>query len=165
MTLSRLARGILVVLPLSLAACGGGDAEAEPAPVVEPMSQAGANAMRDAFVTAYMSKNAAGAVAFYADDAVMYGADGSVTTGKPAIEAKFIEMMAAGMDSLALVPQSFEAAGDMATDQGTFVMRTLDPQTKEATRASGFYKAVLARQADGTFKLAKDSLWVAAAPE
>jgi len=165
MTLSRVTRGTLLALSVALGACAAEEEAAEAPPAPEPMSQGLGNAMRDAFVNSYMLKDAPGAAAVYADDAVMYSPDGTAATGKPAIEAAFTAMMAAGMDSLALVQTSWEAAGDMATDEGTFVMRTLDPQTKEATRENGNYMIVMTRQADGTFKITKDSTWVAAAPE
>jgi uncharacterized protein (TIGR02246 family) len=129
------------------------------------MSEAGATAMRNAYVDAYMRKNAAGAAVFYADDAVLYNVDGEVHIGQAAIEAAFTAMMEAGMDSLGLVSQSFEASGDLATDQGTFVRRTLDPQTKEATRASGNYKVVIARDEDGSFKFVQDSVWATGDPQ
>ena len=163
MGMSMAVRSILLAaVPLALIACEPPPEEAPPPP--EPMSEAGATAMRNAFVDTYMRKDVAGASVFYAADAVMYSADGTVHTGKPAIEAALTAMLAAGMDSLGLVSQSFEASGDMATDRGTFIMRTLDPRTKEATRASGNYEMVIGRQADGSFKVVKDSTWIAAAP-
>ena len=106
-----------------------------------------------------MFKDAARVVAFYADDAVMYGPDGTVYTGKAAIEAGINDMIAAGRDSLALASQSFETSGELATDQGTFITRALDPQTRVATRHSGNYKLVIAPQPDGTYKVVKDSSW------
>jgi uncharacterized protein (TIGR02246 family) len=150
---------MLLLLPLALAACSGEpEAEAAPPPA-EPMSEAGANAIRDAFVNTYMSKNAAGVAAFYAEDAVMYNADGTVVNGRAAIEAEFTKMMQAGMDSLGVAKTSFQATGDEAVEEGTFVMRTLDPQTKEASYARGGYKFTFARQPDGGFQVVKDSTW------
>ena len=158
MRLTRSLKGLLVVLPLSFAACSEKPAEEAP-PAPEPMSQAGADAIRSTFVNQYMSKNAVGASEFYSQDAVMYSPDGTVATGKAAIQAAFEGMMTAGQDSLALVSTGFEAAGDQATDKGTWIMRTLDPKTKEATRAKGEYMVVLGRQADGGFKIIKDSVF------
>ena len=158
MRVSRTLKGILVVLPLSLAACGEKPAEEAP-PAPEPMSQAGNDAVRSTFINLYMSKDAANASQFYAEDAVMYGPDGSIATGRAAIQAAFEGMIAAGQDSLALTSTSFEAAGDQATDRGTWLMRTLDPETKEATRQKGDYLKVMGRQADGGFKIIKDSIF------
>jgi ketosteroid isomerase-like protein len=165
MTLTRAARGTLLILPLALLACAPEEPEVEEAPAPQPISQAGANAMRNAYVDSYMRKDAAGASAFYADDAVMYAPDGTVFTGKPAIQEALNGMIAAGRDSLAMVSQSFEATGDLATDRGTWIMRTLDPQTKEATRQSGGYIMVIGRQPDGTYKVIKDSVWATGAPQ
>ena len=161
MRLSRVHRSLLFVLPLALAACGGGEeADAEAAPTVEPMSRAGADAMRNAFVTSYMGGDANGAAVFYADDAVMYAPDGTVATGKPAIVTALQSMRSVGIDSLGLTATSFEATGEGATERGTYVMRQLDPQTKELIgRTTGEYLVVYARQPDETFKIVKDSIW------
>lgn len=160
MRLSRAKHGVLFVLPLALVACGGGEEDAEAAPAAEPMSQAGADAMRNAFVDSYMRRDPQGAAVFYADDAVMYHPDGTAANGREAIVAAYQNMMASGMDSLGLAVASFEATGDAATERGTWVMRQLDPQTKEAVaRTTGEYLVVYGRQADGTFKIVKDSVW------
>lgn len=148
-----------LMVPLALVACGGEkqpEAEAAPPPA-PPMGQAMADAMRSGFVDAYMRKDSMTVAGYYADDAVMYNSDGSVVTGKPAIVSAFSAMMKAGMDSLGVASTSFTATGDEAVDDGTYVMRTLDPRTKEATREQGSYRMTFRRQADGTFKIAKDS--------
>jgi ketosteroid isomerase-like protein len=161
MRLSRSSYGILLVLPLALAACA--EPEAEAAPVAEPMSEAGADAMRNALVNAYMTDGSSAAV-FYAENAVMYGPDGSVANGREAIAAEFLAMRQAGMDSLGLTKTSFQASGEGAVEQGTMVMRTLDPQTKEASYMQGGYVVTFARQPDGGFQIVKDSAFAAAAP-
>ncbi len=158
MSVTRALKGLLVVLPLSLVACGEKPAEEAP-PALEPMSQAGADAVRNTFINLYMSKDAANASQFYAEDAVMYSPDGTIATGRAAVQAAFEGMMAAGMDSLGMSSTSFEAAGDQATDRGTWILRTLDPETKEATRQKGDYVMVHGRQADGSFKIVKDSVF------
>ena len=155
-------RILFTAVPLALVACE--PPPEEPPPPPEPMSEAGATAMRNALVDTYMRKDAAGAVVFYADDAVLYALDGAVHTGKARIEAAFTAMIEEGMDSLGLVSTSFEASGDLATDQGTFIRRTLDPQTREATRVSGNYKMVIAREADGSFRVVQDSVWTTGDP-
>jgi ketosteroid isomerase-like protein len=156
---TRRALAALMVLPLALSACAQ-EAEVEEAPAAEPMSQAGANAMRNAFVSSYMGGDAQGAAVFYAEEAVMYAPDGTVSTGKPAIVTSLQNMRAAGIDSLGMTATSFEAAGDGATERGTYVMRQLDPQTKELIgRTTGEYMVVYARQPDETFKIVKDSVW------
>ena len=87
-----------------------------------------------------------------------------MTAGRAAIQESFAQSFAAGYDSLGLTSTSFEASGDQAVDQGTFVMRQLNPQTKEASYTKGGYMVTLARQADGGFQIVKDSSWVDAAP-
>lgn len=149
--------GLLVVLPLALAACAAKEEEAPPPPP-DPMSQAGADAVRGSFINLYMSKNAAGVAEFYADDAVKYNADGSVANGKAAIMAVFESMIAAGQDSLGITSTGFQAEGDQAVDQGTWVMRALD-KNKEASYQGGQYMMTFGRQADGGFKIVKDSVF------
>ena len=156
-------RILFTAVPLGLIACE--PPPEEPPPPPEPMSEAGYTAIRNAFVDSYMRKDPAGAAVFYADDAVLYGQDGGVYSGKAAIEAEFTAMMEAGMDSLGFVSQSFEASGDVATDQGTFIMRTLDPEFREATRQSGGYKVNIERQADGGFMIVQDSVWAIGDPQ
>jgi ketosteroid isomerase-like protein len=154
---SRAAFAVLSFVPLALIACGGADKPA-PAPPAQPaMAQGAATSMRNAFVDSYMRKDSVGAAAFYADNAVMVGPDGKEVTGKPAIVSAFGGMIKAGMDSLALASTGFQADGDKAVDRGTWVMRTLDPKTKEATRANGTYAVYFARQPDQTFKIVLDS--------
>jgi ketosteroid isomerase-like protein len=163
MKFSRSCYAMLLALPLAFAACGG-EPEAEAAPVLPPMSEAGADAMRNAFVDAYMRNNPAGAAAFYAENAVMYNADGTTVNGRAAIQEAFTAMRAAGMDSLSIVKTSFEASGDGAVEHGTGVMRTLDPQTKEASYSNWGYVVTFARQPDGGFQIVKDSTFATAAP-
>ena len=164
MGMSMAIRRILFnAVPLALVACEAPPEEPPPPP--EPMSEAGYTAMRNAFVDSYMRKDPTGAVVFYADDAVLYGPDGSVYSGKAAIEAEFAAMMETGMDSLGFVSQSFESSGDVATDQGTFIMRTLDPEFREATRQSGGYKVNVERQSDGSFMIVQDSVWAIGDPQ
>lgn len=161
---SRAAIVVLSIVPLALIACsGGGDkaAEANTPPPQPAMSQGAANSMRSAFVDSYMRKDSVGAAAFYADDATMVGPDGKEVKGKPAIISSFSSMIKAGQDSLALASTGFEANGDKATDRGTWVMRTLDPKTKEATRSNGTYAVYFARQPDQTFKIVLDSTQMA----
>jgi ketosteroid isomerase-like protein len=159
MRLSRSSYGLLLLLPLALAACAGGEPEAEAAPPAEPMSEGLADAFRDGFVMAYMTNNPAAAAAYYAENAVFYGAEGAVN-GRAAIEAAFAQMRQAGTDSLGLTKTSFEPRGEEAIEQGTFVMRTIDAETKERTYTRGGYIATYARQPDGGFQIVKDSTWV-----
>lgn len=155
---SHTARGMLLLVPLVLGACGGEkQPEVQAAPPPPPMGQAIADAMRSGYVDAYMRKDSVTVAGYYADDAVMYDPSGKVVTGKPAILSELSGMIKAGNDSLAVASTSFTATGDEAVDEGTFVMRTLDPKTKEATRNKGNYRITFKRQADGTFKIAKDS--------
>jgi ketosteroid isomerase-like protein len=155
MRLSKSTLGI-VLLPLALASCGG-EPEAEAAPPPEPMSAAGANAIRDAYAMSFMGKNAPAIAAFYAENATMIGADGAVVTGRAAIQEALQQQFAAGFDSLAITSTSFQATGDQAVDQGTYVIRQLDPKTKEATRFTGSYVVTIMRQPDGSFQIVKDS--------
>lgn len=157
---SSAAFGWCLVVPVALTACGGEKPEAEAAPPpAPPMGQAMADAMRSGYVDAYMRKDSTTVAGYYADDAVMYDPKGGVVTGKPAIVSALSSMMKAGMDSLGVASTAFTASGDEAVDEGTYVMRTLDPQTKEATREQGSYRITFRRQADGTFKIAKDSVF------
>ena len=155
---SRSSFAVLLAVPLALGACAG-EPEAEAAPAPEPMSQAGADAIRDAYAMAFMAKNAAGIAAFFAENGRTITADGKVVTGRAAIQEDFVQAFAAGYDSIGITSASFEASGDEAVDQGTFVLRMLDPKTKEATRYKGNYKVTLARQADGGFQIVQDSGW------
>jgi ketosteroid isomerase-like protein len=146
-------------LALALGACGGGEPEAaEEAPAAEPMNQAIANSMRGGLADALLYKDANRATAYYAEDAVAYTVDGNTATGMAAIQQNLSALIAAGYDSIGMTSQSFEATGDQATDRGTAVIRKLDPQTREATRYNANYELVFARQADGTFKIVKDSV-------
>jgi ketosteroid isomerase-like protein len=151
---------MLLALTLTLGACAGEpEAQAAPPPA-EPMVEAGADAMRDGFVMAYMTNNPAGAAAYYAENAVMYHPDGTVLNGRAAIEGAFAQMRQAGTDSLGLTKTSFQASGDEAVEQGTFVTRTIDAETKERTYMRGGYLLTYARQPDGTFQKVRDSVWV-----
>ena len=162
---SRAALVVLSIVPLALVACGGGDKAAQAAPPAQPaMAEGAATSMRSAFVDSYMRKDSVGAAAFYADSAVMVGPDGKEVKGKAAIVSAFGGMIKAGQDSLALTSTGFQAAGDKASDHGTWVMRTLDPKTKAATRANGTYAVYFARQPDQTMKIVLDSTMTAAAP-
>jgi ketosteroid isomerase-like protein len=148
--------GFVFALTLTLAACGGGEPEPEAAPPAEPMSEAGANAMRDGYVFAFMSKNPQGVAAYYAEDAVVHR-DSAVISGRPAIQEALTAEFGTGVDSLGVTKESFEATGDQAIERGTFVTRQVDRETGERTYRRGTYVVTFGRQADGTFQIVKDS--------
>jgi ketosteroid isomerase-like protein len=150
---------MLLLLPLALGACGGGEPEPEAAPPAEPMAEAVADAMRDGYVLAFMNKNAAAVAAYYAENATRH-LDSMVVNGRAAIQAALEQEYASGVDSLGAAKTSFQASGDQAVEQGTWVTRQIDAESKERTYQRGGYVVTFGRQPDGTFQIVKDSAWV-----
>src|SRR5688500_1551299 len=143
----RMGFGFVFVLSLAMTACGGGEPEPEAAPPAEPMSEGGANAMRDGYVMAWMSKNAPGVAAYYAEDAVAHR-DSAVISGRAAIQEALTQEWAGGVDSLGVTKTSFEASGDQAVERGTFVVRHVDRETGEREYRRGNYAVTFGRQPD-----------------
>ena len=155
----RMGFAFVLTLALALAACGGGEPEPEAAPPAEPMSEGGANAMREGYVMAWMSKNAPAVAGYYAENATVY-MDSAVVSGRAAIQESLTQEWASGVDSLGVTKTSFQATGDEAVEQGTFVARHVDRQTGEREYRHGGYVVTFGRQPDGTFQIVKDSAWV-----
>jgi uncharacterized protein (TIGR02246 family) len=131
--------------------------------------KAAINALRDKFMAAFNSNDAAAVAACYTDDAIMMNPNEASAEGKPAIQASFQAMFQQGGAKMALTPRETELSGDWAFESGASSI-TIPPKavrkkaaSKRAAKKAGKpveltsrYVVVLKKQADGAWKIHLD---------
>ena len=92
----------------------------------------------------------------YADDGIVMMSNMPAWKGRDAIRKGAVDMFAA-MDAkdVKFNTQDVDVSGDIAVETGTFSM-TLTPKGGKAVEEKGKYITVWKRQADGTWKIARD---------
>ena len=136
---------LLAVAALGFVACEAGEAHehehAEEAVDMDAL-KAEIQAMEDAYAKAQMAKDAAGVVAYYADDAVSLGADEPALVGKAAIQANIQSDMDKDSTTSAIkytVVDLF-ASGNLAVEVGKGVTTHADGSTRDGKYVSIFEK-------------------------
>jgi ketosteroid isomerase-like protein len=102
--------------------------------------------------------DAAGAVAYYSDDATVMPPNEKMATDKASAEKAWAAMLVPGMQ-IDWTPSKVEAAsnGDMVYDQGTYTL-TMKGRNGKSVEDQGKYLAVWKKQADGKWKEVED-IW------
>jgi uncharacterized protein (TIGR02246 family) len=153
-------RTLLLIAGLSLAGCT--QPPAPPAPPAEPPDTRAADAATiEALVkdwsAAAQAKDAEKFASFYADDAVLLLEGAPDPRGKPAIRDAAVAMMQDPNFALSFATDGVvvSRSGDLAYETGTYTMTTSDAAKKPATQ-NGHYVVVWQKQADGSWKVARD---------
>jgi uncharacterized protein (TIGR02246 family) len=151
---------LILVAALLLAGCGGAASEEKKEATKAPDAKAdmdALNKLRDDFLTAFNSGDAAKVGDLYAEDAVQMPGDGSPTVkGRAAIVERnkgFFEQFTA---KITLTPSRNAVSGDLGYDEGTYTMEAT-PKAKggKPMTEEGRYVVVLQRKA-GVWKVVED---------
>ena len=114
------------------------------------------NNVRNEFISAFNSGDAAKVASLYATDAVVMPTHQPVITGRDAIQnynKTFFETFTATIN---ISPIETKVFGDRALDRGTYTMQLTPKAGGSPIMDEGKYLVLLQRQADGSWKLTHD---------
>jgi len=140
---------------LALAACAS---PPPPAPERDaPADIAALNAVRSGFVAAYKAGDAQAIAQLYTEDAVSEPNNQATLEGRQAIVDSLTSMFELVSVDVDLIPDETTTLGDVGLDRGHYVV-TVTPKGEggSPSTSEGRYLVILARQADGTWKVIRD---------
>lgn len=112
---------------------------------------------RTRYIAAATKSDLAALSSFYTEDAVILAPNGNVMRGRAVIDQADSTMLAAAkVTSLALTSTDLKVSGDLAVETGRWE-RTIQPKAGKEAHALGKYLLVWKRQADGTWKIFRES--------
>ena len=142
---------------LLISCAPGGQQEKPPAAGPSPAADlAGINKLRDDFAAAFNAGDAARVTDLYTADAIILPQNSPAVTGKDAIlsyEQDFFGKFAA---NISIAAEETKIAGEWAFDRGTYKMQLTPKGGGKPAEDSGKYLVMLQRQADGSWKVARD---------
>ena len=137
---------VTLIAVLLLTAC----APAEQPKTADPEAdKAAINKVREDFMAAFNANDAAKVGDIYAETAVMMDAGQPTIQGRAAIvehNKMFFDM---NMVKISLTPRATMTSGDLAFDEGTYMIEITPKAGGQAATAEGRYLVVLQRGADG----------------
>lgn len=110
------------------------------------------NALRDQFAAAYNSNDAAAAVAYYADDAIVMLPNHAPIKGRKGIQALFEAYFKENAAKIAHTPLETQVTGDWAYERGNLAV-TVTPKSGKPREESFKYLVIVKRQPDGSWKV------------
>lgn len=117
-------------------------------------AKAAIDKLRDDWKAGADKKDAATVASYYTEDAVLAGSNAPVAKGRDAIQ-KGLAPAFAMWTNLKINSEDVKIAGDWAVDMGTYSEHVTPPKGKPMD-VSGNYIVILKKQADGSWKLARE---------
>lgn len=153
--MKRNLRALLVVLTV----LGGAAACAQPAappgpPTGDDVTKI--NALRDNFVTAFNTGDAAKVVEGYTAGAIAMPAHHAMVSGKDALLAYNRDQFSQLSFKVALTPVETVVSGDWGYDRGTYTMTITPKAGGPPVNDQGKYLVLIQKQADGSWKVTRD---------
>jgi uncharacterized protein (TIGR02246 family) len=112
--------------------------------------------VRNRYVAAYNSGDAAGVAALFAEDAVSMPDHAPALVGRAAIESSLKQTFAQNSVNIAVTPGETEITGDVAHEHGTFSITVTPKAGGNAMTETGKYLVILKRGSDGTWLVHHD---------
>ena len=146
----------LAILALFLSSC-------QPTPIgPQPLTDADKQKMtekREAFVKAFLAKDASAVAEFYTEDAILLPPNTEMVRGKTSIQ-EFQEAFFKGQESteLTLTPVEVFGVDYLAYEVGTYTLTMVPAGSDSPVSDTGKYVEALKKQADGSWKIAAD-IW------
>jgi uncharacterized protein (TIGR02246 family) len=146
----------LAALLAAASACSSATDTAKPATTTEQDTAAIARG-RDAYVAGWKAGNATDIASGYTSDALAFPANQPTVTGRDAI-TKFNDDFFRQFtpDDIKLTPEETKVMGDWAFDRGTYHVVATPKVGGDHVTEDGRYLVLLQRQADGSWKMARD---------
>lgn len=151
-----LACAALVVLLMAGNACAPAASPPEPKATVE-QDMAAIEKIRSDYTSAWKAGDADRIANLYGDDAIALPGNQPTASGRSAIlkfNKDFFDQFTPG--SLDLGPQETKIIGDWAFDRGTYTVMATSKAGGQPMNDQGRYLVILQRQADGSWKVARD---------
>jgi uncharacterized protein (TIGR02246 family) len=153
---------VLLALAIVVASCAG----AAPAPADTSADVAKIGELRAAWAKAFTAGDTATLATLYTDDAVVMPENDGAVVGKEAVLKMWTDVHAQYKCDATLASDETKVMGDWAFDRGQFTMiltpktppdpKTLAPGTTGQTMEMGKYIVILQKQADGSWKIARE---------
>ena len=112
--------------------------------------------VRNRYVAAYNSGDAAGVAALFAEDAVSMPDHAPALVGRAAIENSLKQTFAQTSVNITVTPGETEITGDIAHEHGTFSITVTPKAGGNAMTETGKYLVILKRGSDGTWLVHHD---------
>ncbi len=141
---------------LAAASCSPAPNTSKPATTTE-QDVAAIGRVRDAYVAGWKAGSAGDIAAIYTSDALAFPANQSTVTGHDAImkfNADFFGQFTP--NDITLTPEETTVMGDWAFDRGTYHVMVTPKSGAAPVTEEGRYLELLQRQADGSWKVARD---------
>jgi ketosteroid isomerase-like protein len=150
-------RPLLAALALALgaSACAASPPPPPPRPPVEALRRSLEQAERD-FAAASAARGADAWADVFAEDGMIFDADGEITRGKAAIRARLAPILAKVKIAWRPVVADVAPGGEMGFTYGPYEVIAPDEQGRPKVVSRGSFMTVWRRQADGTWKVAAD---------
>ena len=143
---------------LAMAACKpGGRGTAESTAASVDQDKPGIAKTRNAYVTAWKAADAGQLAELYTADAFVLYPNQPAVAGRDAILAYFKSFFAEfAQEDFGLTSEELEVVGPWAFDRGTYRWKGVPRAGGDAVEDNGKYLVILRRQADGSWKVARD---------
>jgi uncharacterized protein (TIGR02246 family) len=145
---------LILVATLTLAACNSTPAE-QPKAADSQADKDAINKLRDDFIAAFNSNDAAKVGDVYAETAVVMDAGQPTVEGRAAIVEHNKMFFDANMAKITLASRAMNVSGDLAFDEGTYSIDVTPKAGGQAMKAEGRYLVVIQRTASG-WKILED---------
>lgn len=148
----------IVLLVVSTVACGSPGTAGQPAGDASlAADRAAIDGVRNAYVAAWNATSADRIAALYTDSAVVLYPNKPAIKDRDGIRAYFASFFAAyARQDFKLDSIEIEVAGSWAFDRGTYQLKAASSAVGDAIEDHGKYLVILTRQADGSWKIARD---------
>jgi len=114
------------------------------------------NAVREAFMKAYVAGDAEAIGGLYTADAISEPNNQPTLQGRDAIVASLKSMFEQVSIQLVLTPDQTRTLGDVGLDRGTYTVTVTPKAGAPPTTAQGRYLVLLVKEADGNWKVWRD---------
>jgi len=95
-------------------------------------------------------------ISLWADDGIQMAPDAPAVVGKEQIRAKYESIFPQFNLNMTVTLKEMKVAGDWAFTRGTYTLSMTPKEGGETIKIDGKSLAILERQADGTWKIARD---------
>ncbi len=149
----RLITGLILLLAvLAGTGCQAGE---QPAGQEDMMAAAmeAINEIRDAYMAAENSGDAAGVAALFTENGVLMPPNEPIVSSRTAIEARLQKQYSMMAIELSLTPQETRVGGDIAYEAGSNTVQMTPKAGGDPIGQIGKHVVTLAKQADGSWKI------------
>jgi uncharacterized protein (TIGR02246 family) len=149
-----------LIIAGACAGSGGATGGTSAGPTNDPAVRSAIDSADAKFVVAFKAGDAAGASAFYEQDATSMPPNSEAQTGHAAIEKGYADLFKAlgKVEDFTAQIKDIDIYADHAIEIGTYAMSFTPAGAKEAQKDHGSYINYWRKQADGSWKIHRDAI-------